>query len=42
MYVETLYLKKHAMKISGYDQLGHHVWGYRIEDYTVGIRKIFK
>jgi hypothetical protein len=32
MYLETLYLKKHAMKISGHDQLGHHVWGYRIEE----------
>jgi hypothetical protein len=31
-YVETLYLKKHASKISGHDQFGHRVWGVRIED----------
>ncbi|EDY16260.1 hypothetical protein CfE428DRAFT_6261 [Chthoniobacter flavus Ellin428] len=31
-YYETLYLKKHGRKISGYDQFGHHVWGVRIED----------
>lgn len=31
-YVETLYLKKHATKISGHDQFGHRVWGVRIED----------
>jgi len=30
-YYETLYLKKHGRKISGYDQFGHHVWGVRIE-----------
>jgi len=30
-YYETLYLKKHGKKISGYDQFGHHVWGVRIE-----------
>ena len=31
-YVETLYLKKHASKISGHDRSGHSVWGVRIED----------
>ena len=31
-YVETLYLKKHASRISGHDQFSHHVWGVRIED----------
>jgi len=31
-YVETLYLKKHASKISGHDQSGNRVWGVRIED----------
>jgi hypothetical protein len=31
-YVETLYLKRHAAKISGHDQFGNHVWGFRIED----------
>jgi len=32
MWVETLFLKKHAMKLSGHDQFGHHVWGYRIQE----------
>jgi len=31
-YVETLYLKKHATKISGHDQSGNRVWGSHIED----------
>jgi len=32
LYVETLYLKKHGNRLTGHDQFGHHVWGYRLDD----------
>jgi hypothetical protein len=32
MWVETLFLKKHATKLSGHDQKGEPVWGSRIEE----------
>jgi len=32
MWVDTLYLKKHANKLSGHNQFTQHVWGYRLEE----------